>query len=264
MEFFPYHSTTADLAEKSNWDGPIGTNNSIPSDSSLDECVHLDRDADVDSFDLTVRRLSDESVPYLQSMSADLAKKSRSDDPRGTNDSIPSDSPLDEWVHLARELEDDAFDIAVRSASDESVSDASDSSTSSDFSVASRVSLARDPKDDALDIAVRRASDESVSDISDSRTSSDSSVASRVSFAGEEFGLEPRNVVTKIHYRPRTSDDEKHQLFYSSQDLISFRKEVIYEKIKDKMREIKSFPENSTAHEEVRQLYLQVGRLCSM
>lgn len=214
---------TADLAEKSKWTGPIGTNDSIPSDSSLDECAHLARDADVDAYDIVVTRLSNESVPYLKSMTADLAKKSKSDDPIGTNDSVPSNSSLDEWVHLDREADEDALDIAARRASDESVGGASDNS----------------------------------------RSSSDSSIESHVSFAGEEYGLEPRHVVTEIRYLPRTTDDEKRELFYTSQEMIGFRKEVLYERIKDKMHEIKNDPENATAHEEVRQLYLQVGRLCS-
>merc|ERR1711862_461758 len=130
---------------------------------------------------------------------ADLAKKSQPDEPIKTDDSFPSDSSLNACFRLARDAGGDAFDVAVRRLSDESLGSCG------------------------------------------SRTSSASSAASRVSFVDEEFGLEPRHVVTQTHYRPRTTDGEKRELFYSSRDFEAFERQELCYKIRKERYERRKF-----------------------
>lgn len=122
--------------------------------------------------------------------STDLATKSKSYDPIGTNNSFPGDSSLDARSHLAR-----------------------------------------DTGGDAVDLAARRLSDENIGGSCSRRRSCASSAASRVSFVDEEFGLEPSQVVTHIHYRPRTTNNEKRRLFYSDRDFDLFERQELREKI---------------------------------
>lgn len=170
---------------------------------------------------------------------ADLAEKSESDEPIGTDNTFPSDSSLDECFNLARDADGDAFDRAVRRLSDESVGGSCGSGTSS----------GSDSGSSAAPGSCSR------------RSSSTSSAASRVSFVDEEFSLESRHVVTEVHYRPRTTMREKPELFYGRRDFIAFEKEHLCERIKDKMREIKSGPVDAKKTEEVRELCRQAQRL---
>ena len=66
-----------------------------------------------------------------------------------------------------------------------------------------------------------------------------------VSFRDEELGLTPRHVVTEIHYRPRTSEEEKDELYYNSQDFRIFEQEDMFEKIEKEIQDIESMKKNS-------------------
>ena len=58
----------------------------------------------------------------------------------------------------------------------------------------------------------------------------------QVSFIDEELGLTPRHVVTEIHHRPRTADEDRHELYYTARDFYMFKKQKLYESIADQIR----------------------------
>mmetsp|Transcript_17432 Transcript_17432/g.36532 ORF Transcript_17432/g.36532 Transcript_17432/m.36532 type:complete len:217 (+) Transcript_17432:136-786(+) len=97
----------------------------------------------------------------------------------------------------------------------------------------------RDTEQDVLDLLQRRR----ISQGSRGSSSSRESVSSRVSFIDEELGLTPRHVVTQIHYRPQTTDDEKREQYYSRRDFDIFEQEELYEKIENEIQEIKKLEE---------------------
>ena len=66
---------------------------------------------------------------------------------------------------------------------------------------------------------------------------SSSTDRSRVSFLDEELGLTTRFVVTEIRYRPRTTDEEKKELFYARHDFDMFEQEELYERIENVIQE---------------------------
>lgn len=69
----------------------------------------------------------------------------------------------------------------------------------------------------------------------------------RVSFRDEELGLTPRHVVTQTHYRPRTADEEKSELYYNSHDFDIFEHEDLYDQIDEEIREIERRKEEQRA-----------------
>mmetsp|Transcript_23784 Transcript_23784/g.50922 ORF Transcript_23784/g.50922 Transcript_23784/m.50922 type:complete len:148 (-) Transcript_23784:160-603(-) len=71
---------------------------------------------------------------------------------------------------------------------------------------------------DVLDLFQRRLLSSS------SSNASSSSSASRVSFVDEELGLPSRRVVTQTYYRPRTTEEEKRELYYNQNDIRSFQR----------------------------------------
>jgi len=72
-----------------------------------------------------------------------------------------------------------------------------------------------------------------------SDTTNDISLDQRkVSFRDQKLGLTPRHVVTDIHHRPRTTEDEKQKLFYNLEDIAIFEQEELYEKIEQEIQEV--------------------------
>jgi hypothetical protein len=67
---------------------------------------------------------------------------------------------------------------------------------------------------------------------------SNSPLHRQVSFLDEELGLTPRHVITETHYRPRTTEEERHELYYNSNDFNIFEQEDIYEKIEAEIQQI--------------------------
>ncbi len=58
-----------------------------------------------------------------------------------------------------------------------------------------------------------------------------------VSFIDEELGLTPRHVVTEVHHRPRTADEDRDELYYTARDFYIFKKKkILYESIEDQIR----------------------------
>lgn len=107
-----------------------------------------------------------------------------------------------------------------------------------------------DEKQDALDEldectrAPRRRDAETVEDLLRRRLSHHEQYRRRlfrgsqhqVSFIDEELGLTPRHVVTEIHQRPRTADDDRDELYYTARDFYIFEKQKLYESIEDQIR----------------------------
>ena len=58
----------------------------------------------------------------------------------------------------------------------------------------------------------------------------------QVSFIDEELGLTPRHVVTEIHHRPRTADEDRDELYYTARDFYIFEEQKLYESIADQIR----------------------------
>ena len=59
--------------------------------------------------------------------------------------------------------------------------------------------------------------------------------------AGPRAGCadEPRSLITAVMYRPRTSDEDRPALHYTSSDLDGFKKDVLREQLGDAMRELR-------------------------
>ena len=128
------------------------------------------------------------------------------------------------------------IDDSVRTYDDSSRSD-DDCILSSDPAASSLDEcpcIPRGAHQDVLNLIQRRLSHNSKY----SSTRSSTTTSCRVSFLDEELGLTPRHVVTQIHYRPRTTDDEKHDLYYNGHDFGIFEQEELYDKIENEIQEI--------------------------
>lgn len=117
---------------------------------------------------------------------------------------------------------------------DSSVSDDSLPSSPIEDSLDECVHVPQHANQDVLDLIQKRLSHHEDSDNSHTRAGARHSV----SFIDEELGLTPRHIVTQIHYRPRTTDEEKDKLYYNRQAFDTFEQEDLYEKIENEIQEI--------------------------
>jgi len=57
-----------------------------------------------------------------------------------------------------------------------------------------------------------------------------------VRFLDEERGPAPRRLITEVNYRPRTADEDKPALYWTSRDLDRCEKEHLYEQLEEEIR----------------------------
>ena len=88
-------------------------------------------------------------------------------------------------------------------------------------------------KDDHSSVVSRSDSnDERLS----SSWSSDSTRTRNVRFLDEERGPAPRRLITEVNYRPRTADEDKRALYWTSRDRDRCKKEHLYDLLEEEIR----------------------------
>mmetsp|Transcript_24439 Transcript_24439/g.52333 ORF Transcript_24439/g.52333 Transcript_24439/m.52333 type:complete len:238 (+) Transcript_24439:76-789(+) len=127
---------------------------------------------------------------------ADRASSSSSSEP-------PAPPPLDDSLHAPRDVRQDVIELIRKRSSS---------------GVGGKPSCMR-----SAFLSSRRSSDDT--------GASSTSTASRVSFVDEELGLTPRHVVTETHYRPRTTNEHKRELYYTGREFGIFEQEDLHDKI---------------------------------
>jgi hypothetical protein len=165
----------------------------------------------------------------------------------------------------AKKCTDPAVVVEDKLTMDDTTSHSTDSSLSSDHAVVVEDTLTMDDttshstesslsSNHAVVVEDKLSMDDTTSHSTDSSLPSDPTTTSldnshhssrsrirnsrRVTFRDEELGRTPRHVVTQIHERPRTTEEDKSRLFYNSKEIAIFEQEELYERIEEEIKEV--------------------------